>query len=327
MKGQRRGRWLNLARVVISLGLLTWVLSRAGVGALIDLARGARLGLLSMAIGLMVLGVVVRAYRWRLLLGAVGARPPFGRLVYLYFVGSFFNAFLPTGFGGDVVRVLEAGEGLRSEQAAGTVLVDRLSGFIGLFGLALAALPFAHGLAPAQTMWLIGGLAVAVVGGSALLFEGRALRRLTAVLPRPLSLASGGWLARAYDVIVACGARAILGALAVSTLFNAIQIAANVLLARSLGISISAWYFVLFIPVATIALLTPTISGLGVRETIYVSLFAQPAVGLDPVYAVTQATALSLGAWLMEIANGLTGGVLYIVRGAFGLRATGGPPA
>ncbi|MBI3761091.1 MAG: flippase-like domain-containing protein [Chloroflexi bacterium] len=314
---ERRSAWPNVLRIVLSGGLLVWVLSRVGLDKLTDVVRGANPLLVAFACLLSFAGIFIRAWRWQVLLRAIGARPPFRRLVYLYFVGQFFSTFLPTGFAGDVVRVLEAGEGVSSTQAAGTVLVDRLTGFIGLFLLALIALPFSRSLLSGEWAWGIAALSLAVVAGSILLFEGRLLRMMTRWLPGGLSLASGSWLSRAYDVIVACGARAILGALGVSTVFNVVQIAANVLLARALGVNVSALYFAMFVPLATVALLVPiSIAGLGVREQIYLTLFASPAVGLSG----PQAIALSLGAYGLDFVNGMVGGALYLTAGALRLR-------
>jgi uncharacterized membrane protein YbhN (UPF0104 family) len=306
---------VNLARLAISAGLLVWVISQAGLGDLIGAVRQADPRPYAWALVLSVLGIVVRAYRWHILLRAVGARVSFRRAVYLYFVGAFFNAFLPTGFGGDVVRVLEIGEGATSQQAAGTVLVDRLTGFITLFLLALVALPFGYRLIPAETTLLIAVLAAGVMVGSLLLFEGRLLRRLTARFPRGLSLAGDAWMGKTYAVITACGTRAIAGSLAVSLVFNLIQAVSNVFVARALGIDASVWTFFLFIPVATVVLLAPiTISGLGLRENTYLVLFGQVGVAED------KAVAFSIGSYSLDLAMGLVGGVLYFLAGLVSLR-------
>ena len=306
---------LSLARIAISAGLLAWVFSRSGVRALLDPVKGADLRFLAMAYALAVAGMLIRTVRWRILLTAVGAKVSFKRLLYLYFVGGFFNVFLPTGLGGDVVRVLEIGPGATSEQAAGTVLVDRLAGFVALFVMALAALPFASGLLPPGLALAIGLLAGGVCLGAVLLFEGRILPRLTARLPARLSLDSGGWLGRTYAVITLCGARAIWGALGVSAVYNLSVIWAGVFVARAFGLQVSAWYFLLFIPITVLALLVPiSIGGLGVRESIYVTLFGQ--VGLT----AAQATVLSLGVYSLDVVTGLVGGGLYLVAGLRGLR-------
>ncbi|MGQ0604843.1 MAG: lysylphosphatidylglycerol synthase transmembrane domain-containing protein, partial [Anaerolineales bacterium] len=141
MSPKTRSLLLNLLRIGLSAVLLTWVLSQAGLGRLFGVVSAADLRPYLLALLLGQAGIVIRAYRWKVLLDAVGARVPFRRAVYLYFVGAFFNTFLPTGFGGDVVRTLEAGPGTQSSQAAGTIVVDRLTGFIMLFVLALVALP------------------------------------------------------------------------------------------------------------------------------------------------------------------------------------------
>ena len=306
---------LNIARLAISAGLLGWIVSQAGLKDLVETAQNADPRPYFVALLLMHLGIFVRAQRWRVLLEAVGVRLPFRRLAYLYFVGAFFNAFLPTGFGGDVVRVLEARGEAASHEAAGTVIVDRLTGFIAVFVFALVVLPFASGLLPASTAWLIALMGSGVMAGSVLLFEGKLLRRLTARLPRSLSLGGDAWVGQTYAVITACGRRAIAGALFWSLVFAGMEITANILVARALGLGASPWLFFLFVPVAVASLVVPiSISGLGVRENIFVFLLGQ--VGVLPPPAL----AFSLGSYSLDLAPGLVGGVIYFVAGFMGLR-------
>ena len=315
MNPKTRQLLLNLARILISIGLMAWVISRAGLDKLIANIRTADPRPYALAIFLAFIGILLRAVRWQILLNAVNARVPFGRLVYLYFAGAFFNAFLPTGFGGDVVRVLEIGEGATSSQAAGTAVVDRLTGFIVLFWLALIALPFGAHLLPPATTLVIALLAGGVTLGSALLFEGRLLRWVTARFPRSLSLAGDAWLGRTYGVITACGWRAVAGALGMSAIFNLMMNFAGLLIARAFGMDVSVWTLLLFIPVATAALLVPiSISGLGVREGIFVTLFAQVSVAASP------AVAFSLAWYSLDFAMALVGGVIYFAAGVMGLR-------
>ena len=312
---RRRQLLFNLGRIGVSVALLAWVLRSAGLGQLVEAARGADWRLYGLAGGLALLGIVIRALRWQALLNAVGARVPFHRTLYLYFVGAFFNTFLPTGFGGDVVRVLEIGPGATSEQAAGTALVDRLTGFIVLFALALAALPFAYRLLPPGTAGLIGLAAAGVLLASALLFEGRLLRTLTGWLPRALSLAGDAWIGKTYAVITACGRRGVGQALLYSLWFNLQLMVESVLVARALGVDVSPWVFFLFVPITTAALLVPiSIAGFGVREGLYVALFGQ--LGVEPALAV----ALSLLTYSLDILCGLVGGAVYLAAGVLGLR-------
>ena len=324
MSVKTRNRLLNLGRIALSIGLLAWILSNAGLAQLADAARRADLRLYALALAVAFAGILVRSLRWRWLLKAVGAHVPFGRVVYLYFIGSFFNTFLPTGFGGDVVRVLEIGPGATSDQAAGTALVDRLTGFIILFVLALVTLPFSSRLLPANLTVIITLMALTVLAGSALLFEGRLLRRVTGWLPRSLSLAGDAWIGKTYAVITACGRRGVMGALFWSLVFNLLQVFANVLVARALGVAVSAWVFFMIVPLATAVLLVPiSISGFGVREGLYVAVFGQLGVG------AALALALSLATYSLDFSTGLAGGVIYFAAGLLGLRRPNppGPPS
>ncbi|HID90118.1 MAG TPA: flippase-like domain-containing protein, partial [Anaerolineae bacterium] len=103
----RQRVWLGSLRALIGIGALIFLLWKIGLGETLAVLRTANLRLLGLAFGLFVVSLVIRAARWAVLLRALGLQVPLGRLVHLYFVGAFFNSFLPSGFGGDVVRALE----------------------------------------------------------------------------------------------------------------------------------------------------------------------------------------------------------------------------
>jgi hypothetical protein len=87
-----------------------------------------------------------------------------------------------------------------------------------------------------------------------------------------------------------------------------------VVLALGLGIRVSLWYYLLFVPLISFSLTLPiSISGLGVRETTFVLLFGQAGVE-EP-----RALALSLTFYAVTIAVGLVGGALYAWDGIWGL--------
>ena len=83
--------------------------------------------------------------RQRLALAAAAARPDgprssFGLLTKSFLVATFFNNFLPSNIGGDVVRVADTAPFAGSKTLATTVvLVDRLLGLIALLAVAAVA--------------------------------------------------------------------------------------------------------------------------------------------------------------------------------------------
>jgi len=266
----------------------------------------ADVGLLGVAwLGFLV-GIFIRALRWRALLHGLGLRPPFAQLVSLYLVGGFFNTFLPSGFGGDVVRVLEIAHGTQDLAAAGTVLLDRLTGILSLMALGLLMLPFV----PDLPSWLVWALVVTSIAGLAagfLVLEGRWLRKATAHLPGPLSLVGEGTLAQIYAAITGCGQRAIIQALALSTVFNVINIGVYWLCGRAVGIPVGLRFYFIATPLLSLSLLLPiSVGGLGVRDWVAKSLF--DAVGV----LEKQSVAMSLSVYVVTAVAGLVGGGLYL---------------
>jgi len=311
----RRKGWINGVRILVSLGALAFLLWKIGLGETVAVLRAADPRPLGVAFGLFLVSLVIRAGRWAVLLRALGLRVPFGRLVYLYFVGAFFNSFLPSGFGGDVVRALELTQDTPTTAAVGTVLVDRMTGLLVLLALGLGALPFSvTRLAP----WLVWSL-VGVAGGGllagGLLLEGRLLRRVTAWLPERFSLSGSGFLGRLYAAVTGCGRRAIGQALAVSLLFNLVNILINFLCGRAVGIDLGLGYFFITAPLISISLMVPiSVGGVGIRDWTVVALFG-PA-GVDS----NTAASMSLSIYAVSAAAGLVGGAMYAVQGLRGVR-------
>ncbi len=295
-----------LLKIGISVGLLTWVLPRIGLAEIWHEIQAVHLGWLGSAFALCVLGTALRAYRWQALLVGLGLRVPIGRLIKLYFVGTFFNTFLPSGFGGDVVRVIElAQDSRRAHEATGTVLVDRLTGILVLLAMALLALPFSLNLiSPA----LAAGIAVLAMGGLVggwLLFQQQLLGRVIGFIPTGLPFGIRSQVEKLYAAICGPGVKAIRQALGISLAFNVLLIFLNYSIALSVGVDVSLGYFFLFVPLTSLALMVPTVGGLGAREWAYTELW--PQVGVS----AAEAGAMSLLNYAVNAATGVIGGVIY----------------
>jgi hypothetical protein len=242
-----------------------------------------------------------------LLLNGLKANIRYGRLVELYFVGNFFNAFLPSGFGGDAVRILETARNVPANIAAGTVVVDRMTGLLTLFAMALLALPFRPEQFPDPLALIVALVSISGLLAGFILFDGSLLRRFGGWLPSAISPTGEGPMAKFLDAVQGCGWRAIGGAFVVSLIFNAMLVAWWTTAAKALGFSIPYTYMVLVVPILSVALLMPSISGLGVREILAVQLFK--GAGLNEAEAVV----LSLLVWLVMRAVSLLGAPVYIL--------------
>lgn len=310
MKETARRYLGNLLKIGVSVGLLAWVLPRIGLDTIWHEIQSVHLGWLGLAFALCILGTALRAYRWQALLLGLELPVPIGRLIKLYFVGTFFNTFLPSGFGGDVVRVLElTQDSHRAHEATGTVLVDRLTGILVLLAMALLAVPFSLNLIPPALVASIAALAVGGLVGGWLLFQQRLLGRVIGFIPEGLPFGAKRQVKKLYAAISGSGSKAMGQALGISLAFNILLIFLNYSIARSVGVEVSLSYFFLFVPPTSLALMVPTVGGLGAREWAYTELWPQIGVG------AAEAVAMSLLNYAVNAATGIIGGAIYAGEG------------
>ncbi|MCD6553113.1 MAG: flippase-like domain-containing protein [Anaerolineae bacterium] len=308
-----RKRLFNVLKIAVSLGLIAFILTRVDLVKTWNALREAHWGIMAVAFTLFVLTLPLRAFRWKALLDGLGVHASISRLTVLYFVGTFFNIFLPTGVGGDVVRAVEFTQDSRhGAEAIGTVFVDRLTGLLVLFVIALAALPFSFRLVEPGVTIAIVIIALAGLAGGWLLLQGDLLGRIGRRLP---FLPAQDKLEDLYRAIGGCGRRALTRALTISVLFNLVNILVNYLIALALDVHLSPWHFFAFVPLISFSLTLPvSLGGLGVREGTYVLLFGQAGV------APEKALALSLAYYAITVVTGLAGGLVYAIEGARGLK-------
>jgi uncharacterized membrane protein YbhN (UPF0104 family) len=310
-----RHRLFNLLRMVISLGLLAFLLARVGLRETWESLQGANIGYLWAVFLLYLSSILLRSYRWRIFLNAQGVRASLPKLISLYLIGVFFNLVLPSGFGGDVVRVYELSQySSRTASSITTVFMDRLSGFLALFAMATSALAFSYRLVPPEVGATIILIFLTSLVGTGALFSRSLWRRLKG-LPLLSSLAQRGGVKELYLSAQIYSLVPLLQAISLSLAFNILLMIMNYLAALSFGVRISFLYFLLFIPIISLLLALPiSLSGLGVREGAYVYLFSR--VGVPP----SSALAISLSIYAVTVATGLIGAFIYALVGYRGVR-------
>src|SRR5437667_7766964 len=99
----RLRRWLiRLALGLILLGLLIWKTDWRNLAAVFRQAEP-----MGWCVALFLYAGVqmsLSSSRWRVLAAPLGFQAPWRRYFTLYYIGTFFNLFLPTTMGGDVIR-------------------------------------------------------------------------------------------------------------------------------------------------------------------------------------------------------------------------------
>src|SRR5687767_11705860 len=144
--GEERREHAGL-RVVIRFfvggALIALLLSRGDAAAVFETIGGVHRPQLVAGFLALLLGVASGAFRWRPFLDELGLPLPAVAAVRLTLVGSFFNVFLPTGFGGDAYKAFRLrGEPGALSRAVASVLLDRWAGIVGMAALGAAGSVF-----------------------------------------------------------------------------------------------------------------------------------------------------------------------------------------
>lgn len=306
-------------RLLVSVALLAVLFSRIDASALWQSARRASLPWLAVALGLYFIHVVASTWRWRVLLDAQNVHVPRLALLSSYLVAIFFNNFLPSNIGGDVVRVRDTADQARSKTLATTVvLVDRGLGLLGLvlvaaLGATIVGRLQGHRPSPIWPVWLWVSFFVAASASAPMVLSPAAFGRLL----RPLSVLHPTWVGERIEKLTSAlqnfrdkpGALAecFLGALCVQTLL----IAYHAAIVHALNIPVGIWDLAVIVPVSFVVQMVPiSLNGLGVREATFSLYFSR--LGLP----IQSGVLVSLGATVLMMIFSLSGAALYLSQGS-----------
>jgi uncharacterized protein (TIRG00374 family) len=309
---------LLLLRIAFAVLVTTYIIWDANPAAVGGALAGASWSWIGGACLLVLCDRALMAYRWIALLAplAPGQRPPLRALLRIFFVSTFVGSFLPQSVGTDAVRAVSLTRGGVSGSASlASVLVDRLLGVVAIVICAaggVLALWLAAGDASVLTQtWIWIAFAAASAGclvGVAVIFSARVddlLRRLARRLPtRVGDLAERALLAlRAYQ-----GHRGVLmTVLWASIAVQVLRVLQAWVLGRSVDIALGPAMYFVFVPIVLLVMLLPiTISGLGVSQWAFQTLFARVGVAAPP------ALALSILFVALGLVGNLPGALLYV---------------
>jgi len=293
----RSSLWRLLIKIVVSTGLLWLLFSRIDLTRLWSYARQASPAWLLFALGLYFGMVLVSAWRWGGLLHAQHIAARYVALVQSFLVATFYNNFLPSNIGGDVIRIADTAAAAGSRTLAATVvLIDR---GLGLLGLVLVAAIGASALARplpgpigATALWGGFGLGTAACAPAVLRPD------FVALLLRPLRAVHAEWVDARLQRLTAALERfrarpaalvlCFIGAIGVQALLVGFYAA----IAHSMNIHISLVQLAIIVPVSFIVQMLPvSINGLGVREATFGFYFTRLGLPLESALAVSFVSA------------------------------------
>ena len=270
--------------------------------------------LLLLAFAIFFIPYFLGLIRWHMLLKASKVNIPFNRIATSYAGGVFFSLFLPSSIGGDVARSIDLAKySQKPKEIVATVLLDRLSGYVGLVIVVLLTLLAGwQEISKDLTVLITIGVIVWILAVVLLVLFNKFLYQ---GINKILHLLKSDKIRETlkslfYEIHYFRKNKKIL-------FYNimvsfVIQLAGPVVFyvtALSLGVTgISIIYFFIFIPIiGAITLLPISLGGFGVRENTAVILFAKAGL------AGSSAVAIAFLNSIFILVYGIIGGLIYVL--------------
>ena len=292
---------LIVFKLVIAVGLLSWTFRGLYVGELWASIRRVDWEWLAIAFLLQFLAYVTGSLRWWLLVVHGGGEVRFSSVQKPYYLGLFFNQFLPSSVGGDAVRIMSLyRQGVSGKSLLSSSLMDRIVGLIVLLWLGGLALYWSTDIQlPTQI-------------GQGILAFSVLMPLVTLAMLHPWAEKMFLWfshpihLARPKQTVVnvlqTCRsyAKNVRLVFIITLCSIALQLCAtSVYLVLGLGLGIQMHFFtyvVIISVVYIIASLPISVGGLGVRENVFVSLML--VAGVSRADAAALAIMFLLVLWV-----------------------------
>lgn len=311
-----------LFRISISVVLLIFLFRGIDEKSLFKLIRNSDKLLLFYAVFTFFLMYPLALFRWNMLLKAAKLNIPLKRVIMSFSGGIFFNVFLPSTIGGDFMRSMDlAKHTQKTKEVIATVLLDRLSGYVGLVFLAVLALLLGFKLIEDKVVvFFVSFLVISLTLVLIVLFNKRVYSRINKFLHASrgdnskLGMAT---LEKIRSMLINLHQemyyfrhqkKVIFNNLALSFLIQFLSPLSFYLIGLSLGIKINIAYFFVFLPIiGAISLLPISIGGLGLRDASTVFFFKK--AGVIPDLSI----AMSLLNFSFILFFGSIGGIIYVL--------------
>jgi uncharacterized protein (TIRG00374 family) len=305
-----------LAKLAVTIAVGIAILARIDIRAVVERMGSMPLGTTLDCI-LIILGLsIVVAVRWHLILTWMGSSLALQDSWRLVTIGLFFNQTLPSGLGGDAVRVwMMTSRGERLRTSFVSVAVDRIFALGAVVACMVGALPLLNGgpvFFPVLALSLMGVLGFAfllswdaVLSAPSRVWPALATTLIPKILVRGIDL--GRDLSR--TVLGVSGTLREGPLIMLLSLTNQIALGLVVyLIGRALGAKIGIGdTLILFPPAMLLSMVPISLGGWGVREAAIVWLFGSVGVPAD------LALGISIMFGLVITAAGLPGGLLWLI--------------
>ncbi len=262
-----------------------------------------------------IAAIAVASVRIKFLIEAQGIPATFREAASLTFIGYFFNNFLPTSIGGDVVKAYYLSRKTHNKAGSyASVFVDRVIGLLTMVLMAFLALFFVkEGVVDNTIRYIVYVITLCSIIAIMFMTNKKLAKKFSFLLflVKPVEEK----LKKTYEIIHKYQYRKSLmwKSLGISFLAQILFFLSLSVAALSIGGHIPLRDLFIKMPIISMISLLPSINGLGIREGSTVVLFG-PIIGQD------RALALSILWLLVLLCISVLGGIIYALSPQFKIK-------
>lgn len=304
---------LIAVKILLSFALFAYVVAKVSPGDIWDTIRPADERYLLGAAGLFLLSNLIGSWIWARLLRAQGVPIPYRKAASYYFVGLFFNNFLPSNIGGDITRISDASKHAdHVSPVFSATVMDRL---IGVLAMALVAVVASFAAIDRIHLYAIYTAIVITFLVALGLFLSIFNRTVLKAFEWPFHVIGARTIERGIRRLMddLHGYRHQIKVLTTvfiaSLLVQVSRILVHYVVGLALGVHVAVGYYFLFVPtLAALVSLPISLNGLGIREGAGVVLFQMAGMSREQAFTVPFLT------YLISVFISLLGGLIFVSR-------------
>ena len=299
-------------RVAVSVAALAYVISHARLHDIWQVLANTAVIYVLIAMVIDQLTNFISSKAWHSLASSLGLKATFTRLLHLFYVGKFFNVFLPTTIGGDVVRALHlTKDSKKGAKAVASIMMSRLVGLAAMVTIFVIGIMLRPDIVESRVLLAVAVVLLAFTLFTLILFSKVIIHLFEPLLRRLTYLKLNHRILKLHEAIRAY--RHHHGALAKAYvfmgLFHLLSIVCYYLLAVALGLEISFTYFLIIVPLVNILTALPiSLNGVGHREGGFFYFLTQG--GVPPSAAI----ALPLLSYIFTLDSAIIGAIAYTAK-------------
>jgi hypothetical protein len=298
-------------KFLVSFSLLGYILTKVEFDFILKMIPKINLKLLLVVFGLVGLERMIACYRWNVLLKAININISFFLLLRIFLITNSIGSLSPGGIGGDALKIYSIGSSAGNfPSVSGSILADRLIGFLSLLGISSVCSIFVFYEVPAIFFVLEIGIICLAFLAVILAFVFK--RTLYKIIKKIQYKSYGEKLCEALANFRNLISHKIVffKTVFISLLVNFLKVLYVYFFAISIDIRINFIYFLVFIPmIFFIKQLPLSINGIGLSQMLYIVFFE--GQGVSP----SEAFILSTGMMIIGYFFTIFGSIFYLTNG------------